>query len=304
MATLQATPVRAAAAAPACAGVKLATLLVATDFSPASEAALRCAATLARQQASKIYLLHVLPFPPGYPKPMQLPAPEPVGDENDANTKLYEALAAPDLSKIPHQALLCRGELWPVLEANIRQLRADLVVVGTHGREGFKKLLLGSAAEQVFRQSPCPVLTVGPQVDLDCLEGGGFRRVLYATDLSDSSRHRLPYALALAKQNLTLLHVLSSDITAAEYGATVFDQQDFATARNGLRAMVPADMDADALVESGLPASTILRVAQEQNANLIVMGLHTSSAFAATHLPWATAHRVICDAHCPVLTVR
>ncbi|MGI9103657.1 MAG: universal stress protein [Terriglobales bacterium] len=304
MASLQATPVHVPAPTSERPAVSVSTLLVATDFSPASDGALRCAAALAQRLQAKIFLLHVLPFQPGYPKPMQLMSTELDGDENDANAKLYQALSAPELKGIPHEALLCRSELWPALEANIRHLHAGMVVVGTHGREGFRKLLLGSVAEQVFRQSTCPVLTVGPHLDLDCLQDGGFRRVLYATDLSESSRHALPYALALAKQNLTLLHVLCSDITAAEYGATVFDRQDFASARDSLRTMIPPSMDADVIVESGLPASTILRIAQEQNANLIVMGVNPSSAFAATHLPWATAHRVICDAHCPVLTVR
>ncbi len=303
MATARA-PVRATAAAVAeRPSVALSTILVATDFSAASEAALRFGSALARQQRAKLYLFHALPLPAGYPKPME-PVPEISGDENEANIRLAAALSAPEFTGITHEALLCRGELWPALEANIRKFSVDLVVVGTHGREGWKKLLLGSVAEQVFRQASCPVLTVGPHVELDTLQDGGFRRVLYTSNFSESSLRALPYAITLARQNLSLLHVLCPDFNASEYGAAVFDSEDVIETRERLRHLLPAGMDADEMVEIGLPASTILRVAREQNASLIVMGVNPSSRFAATHLPWATAHRVICDAHCPVLTVR
>ncbi len=305
MATAEATPIaQLAAAAPGVRAVALANILVATDFSAASDAALRFGAALAHRQRSKIYLFHALPFLPGYPKPMEGGPPEVSGDENEANIKLGQALIRPELSGVACDALLCRSELWPALEANIRRFAIDLVVVGTHGREGLKKLLLGSIAEQVFRQSPCPVLTVGPHVEFDTLQDGGFRRVVYATDFSDSSLHSLPFAIALAKQNLSMLHVLCSDFSAGEYGRTVFDSEDVVDTRERLRHLLPPGIEAEEMVEVGFPASTIVRVARGLNASLIVMGVNPSSQFAATHLPWATAHRVICDAHCPVLTVR
>ena len=67
---------------------------------------------------------------------------------------------------------------------------------------------------------------------------------------------------------------------------------------------MPAGGKADVVVEAGIPDEIIVRVASAQNASLIVMGLHSQSVFAATHLPWTTAHRVVCNAHCPVMTVR
>ena len=67
---------------------------------------------------------------------------------------------------------------------------------------------------------------------------------------------------------------------------------------------MPAGSNTDVVVEVGIPGEIIVRVAHAQNASLIVMGLHSPSVFAATHLPWTTAHRVVCDAHCPVMTVR
>ncbi|MGZ4811975.1 MAG: universal stress protein [Terriglobales bacterium] len=284
--------------------VSLSNVLVATDFSPCSEAALRFAAALTRQQRGKVSLFHCLSLEPGFPKPMQATLPGIAGDENIAAIRMYQSLSQAEFADIATETIVGRGELWPVLEATTRQYGIDAIAVGTRGRDGFKKLLLGSVSEQIFRHSTLPVLTVGPRADPACLLDGGFRRVLYATDLLPSSLHGLAYAVALARQNLVLLHVLCSDLASGEYGATTFDDGDFFKKREQLRRLVPADLEADAIVESGLPASTILRVANEQNASVIVMGVNPSSAFAATHLPWATAHRVILEAHCPVLTVR
>jgi nucleotide-binding universal stress UspA family protein len=286
------------------ASVSISHILVATDFSRCSDAALEFAAALARQQRAKVSLFHCLQMEAGFPKPMQASLPELDGDRNTAATRMYEALSRAEFAHIETDAIIGRGELWPVLKATMRKYEIDMVVVGTHGRDGFRKLLLGSAAEQVFRHSVRPVMTVGPHADSSCLEDGGFRRVLYATDLSASSLHGLPYAVTLARQNLILLHVLCSGLASGEYGATTFEDVDFFTKREQLRRLIPGGVDAEAIVDTGLPASTILRVAHEQNASLIVMGVNPSSAFAATHLPWATAHRVIFEAHCPVLTVR
>jgi nucleotide-binding universal stress UspA family protein len=108
----------------------------------------------------------------------------------------------------------------------------------------------------------------------------------------------------MGKQNLTLLHVLYRDMAAAEFGSTVFDHQEFYDTREKLRGLIPPGVAAHATVELGIPADTIVRTAREQNSGLIVMGVNAKSALAATHLPWATAHRVICDSPCPVLTVR
>jgi nucleotide-binding universal stress UspA family protein len=69
--------------------------------------------------------------------------------------------------------------------------------------------------------------------------------------------------------------------------------------------MLPDGVEADVIVEVGLPDQVIVNVARRQEASMIVLGLHPhTSAFVAEHLPWTTAHRVVCDAHCPVMTVR
>jgi nucleotide-binding universal stress UspA family protein len=211
------------------------------------------------------------------------------------------------MAGIESETLLAQGDLWLELQGMIEKHDIDLVVIGTHGREGLKKLVLGSVAEEVFRRAPCPVVTVGPHVAPECFEQGRLRRVLFASDLSPSSLHALPFVTMLAQQHqasLTLLHVVATAVPNMDYDATAYVERELDEAREQLQRFVPAGSKADVVVEVGVPDEIIVRVARAQNASLIVMGLHLQSVFAATHLPWTTAHRVVCDAHCPVMTVR
>ena len=283
----------------------LKTILVATDFSRCAEPALRFAAALAREEKGKIFLVHVLPPAPAYPIPLDFGPPSAEGGE--ARSRMREALATPELAGVEHESLLEQGDLWPVLEAVIKENSVDVVIIGTQGRDGLTKLILGSVAEEVFRRSLCPVVTVGPRVAPECLHEGRLRRVVFATDLSPGSLHALPYALKLSEQHraeLTLVHALASAIPDAEYGAATFVQREVDEAQAQLRKLSPAGTEADIVVDVGTAAAIIVRVAERRNASLIVMGLRQQSVFAATHFPWSTAHRVVCDAHCPVLTVR
>ncbi len=285
-------------------GLRFENILVPTDFSRCSRAALRCAAGLARAESASVLLLHVVSLEPAYPVATEpLPA-ELLEEGNGVGPDVEELMSAPELSRLDHRAMVYRGDLASVLDEVVPANRIDLIVMGTHARDGMRKLFVGSVAEQVLRHASCPVLTVGPHADLDYVDIGRYPRVLFATDFSASSLRSLPYATHLATQNLTLLHVLCTDVASAEYGSTILDPIDYASARNQLRDIGAGDCDPDIVVTEGIPAESIVRTARQYNASLIVMGVNPKSAFAAIHFPWATAHRVICDAHCPVLTVR
>ena len=287
--------------------VSLQNILVATDFSPCSQMALHCAAVLARQGKGNVFLAHVLPFAPMSPIPMDAGPVFPVAVAKDPRFRMKELVSSPELAGIAGETLLGQGDLWLVLQDMIEQHDIELVVIGTHGREGLKKLVLGSVAEEVFRRAPCPVVTVGPHVAPECFEQGRLRRILFASDLSPASVHALPYVTMLAQQHqasLTFLHVVASAVPSADFDATASIERELDEAREQLRQFVPAGSKADVVVEVGIPGEIIVRVARAQNASLIIMGLHLQSVFAATHLPWTTAHRVVCDSHCPVMTVR
>jgi len=212
---------------------------------------------------------------------------------------------SPLLQGFPHQAAVEEGAVWDCLARMIREQETDLLIMGTHGRRGLQKLLMGSVAEELFRLAPCPVLTVGPGV-APAAGTAEFHRILFATDFSKESQAALPYAVSLAQENqarLTLLHVVE---TAAP-GYLADPDRVLAYFKKKLEELLPREAalwcEPELALESGAPGEGILKVAEEQHADLIVLGVRPIRRLA-THLPIATAHEVVCHAACPVLTVR
>lgn len=188
----------------------------------------------------------------------------------------------------------------------IEKHEIDLVVVGTHGRTGARKLLLGSRAEEIFRMASCPVLTVGPKVSRGAPAEIHPSQILYATDLTTTSQCGAGYALSLAQEHqacLTVLHVVREQNPSSEENRTRLKEYFI----KQLRELVPLEADlwcqTEFVVEFGAPADEILKVAARKNANLIVLGVRRSALFPG-HLPPATAYKVVCQSHCSVLTVR
>jgi nucleotide-binding universal stress UspA family protein len=285
-------------------------ILVTTDFSDHSIAALRQAAAIAALHDSDLTVLHVVAPEPMIERSLE-PAAWEYGDLiHAAESKMQKLESDEALGGLPHQMLVKHGDLEPVLKQVIEERRISLAVVGTHGRGGMTKLLLGSVAEEIFRISDCAVLTVGPQEDPPLLTHGRFHSIVYATDFSNASRLSLPYAIALARESearLTLLHVVDGNSLAAMYLQTQLQEESRKSLREMLpeSAMLPSAPDFE--VTSGYPAEEILRVADLKKADLIVLGVHKSSGWRArtsAHLPWGTAHTVVCHAKCPVLTAR
>jgi nucleotide-binding universal stress UspA family protein len=171
--------------------------------------------------------------------------------------------------------------------------------------------VLGSVAEEIFRQASCPVLTVGPNTTTTAAgkKPGEVTRILFATDFSPGSNAAAPYAVSLAQEcqaYLTLLHVIGEP----KPGKLVKPADLVHSYSQLLHKLVPAEPDLwsvpEYVVEKGDPAQKILEVAARTGAELIVLGVRQPSGFpgAATHLPIATAHKVVSHATCPVLTIR
>src|SRR5271157_5610792 len=122
---------------------------------------------------------------------------------------MADLMGSESLKDVEHKELIEQGEIPEVISKLVRKHGIDLIVVGTGGRKGLGKLLLGSVAEEIFRHAACPVLTMGPHAtgwEID----GNLRHILLATDFGAESVHGLPYAISLAEENrarLTLLHV-------------------------------------------------------------------------------------------------
>jgi len=286
--------------------VRLANILWTTDFSSPSESALAYVTAIARRYDSQVYIAHVI-----RPDAYQLVPPEAVGSALDltrrfAEQQMGELLISGRFRGIPHQVLLGEGELWQVLSGLLEKHEVDLIVVGTHGRTGVRKLLLGSVAEEIFRLAHCPVLTVGPHVPRDVPAAVELRHILYATDFTPTAERAAAYALSLAQEHqakLTLLHVIQDGGDASPKNQALM--QSFFTRR--LRELMPAEAsdwcDPELVLEAGAPAESILKVAANRQADLIVLGVRRTANFPG-HLPPATAYKVVCQAQCPVLTVR
>jgi nucleotide-binding universal stress UspA family protein len=193
------------------------------------------------------------------------------------------------------------------------RLHADLVVIGTHGRSGFERLFLGSTAEKVLRKSRRPVMTVPPRAPEAMPRGpGAFSRVLCAVDFSTSSTIALEHALSLARQErseLTLVHVV--ELFPAYYDFAPPEALNLTawteTARSQLRGMVPDSVRAECrmrdIVVTGTPYREILRLANDMEADLIVLGIQGRNAVDVFFFG-STAHHVVREARCAVLTLR
>lgn len=286
--------------------LSLRNILFATDFSAASDAAVPYALAFAQWYEAKVFVTHIVSPEPRLSVPLD-PLPVEADYNWQAAEKRMEAYSRRhDFDNVAHQFLLKQGGLVDVLSRVIRRQEIDLIVLGSHGRHGISKMVLGSTAEQVFRTASCPVLTVGPKATKGLGEPAALKRILFATDFSVGSLNALPYALSLAEENqasVILLHLITLAPIEQERQAALEH------AKANLRALVPGDAEAwckpEFVAQFDFPEDGILRLAELRDVDLIVMGVRrVRSVRLAAHAPWATAYEVVCRAHCPVLTVR
>ncbi len=275
-------------------------ILVATDFSPASETALLYAFGIARRNRAKVYMVHVI----GENFLTSDTQQRALDDAwREAHRVITDHYIAGRLDGIENKVLVKAGGIWETIEEMIDQYGIDLLVLGTRGRSRLGKLLLGSVAETIFRQAVCPVMTVGPKAAAE-IPSEGPRRILFATGFSAHSLQAGGYALWLAQRlnaELVLLHVHTAEASPQE--RTGIER----AAQERLQSLVPSDASISGgpkcLVEFGSAAERILAVANEQRPDLIVLGIRKPTSFVR-RLRWATAYEVVSNAPCPVLTVR
>jgi nucleotide-binding universal stress UspA family protein len=254
------------------------------------------------------------PIPPGEFPPESL-SPERTHDEVLARLSPFVSTADPagiTLNLEARSGIPARGILD---EAD--RLHSDLVVLGTHGHSGFERWILGSVTEKVLRKAVCPVLTVPPPVGdapRDPLQM--FKRILCAIDFSDVSLKGLEYALALAEEadaELLLMHVIEGLPDPPDWqqppGPAVVEYLRLSkeNAVTRLREALPHDArtlcQPQIVLTTGRPHREILRIAQERDAHLIVLGVHGNRPVDRLFFGSTTNH-VVRAAPCPVLTVR
>ncbi len=293
-------------------------ILVPVDFSEPSMQAVNYGLSLALQFNAHLVLAHIVPSSTAliYTFPTQS-----FGFEKDqvnyARSVLPTLVPEKSRDRVALQTIVRTGEVRSDLLEIVNNEKIDLVVMGTHGRNAFERFLLGSLTGRMLRKFNVPVLTVShldPSKELHSTDPVPLRHVLYATDLSDSAEIGLRFSIELARgtgARLTVLHVFDDLQTVhwdAEgggyYPEALQGLRDDALAR--LRNSIPEELCSDVLVTpvmvEGEAFREILRFAEEDKADLIVMNLQGKSRIESALLG-STAERVIRAAHIPVLSI-
>jgi nucleotide-binding universal stress UspA family protein len=299
-------------------------ILMATDFSETSRRAIPYALALARLYEAEVYFMHAIPARPHQPNPQGL-LPKELGRQRlDAEQLMKHFVETSAVGDLIHHSLVEQGPVADVICSIGERENIDLLVLGTHGRGGLKKLALGSVAEEMLRVVPCPTLTVGQNAAALMAGIPVFQRILFATDFGAGAARALPFALALTEKyraSLTLLHIMPPipilDSGPAAYGAPAcladelvsLEAKEKEESTRKLKQMIPHGTEPacepEYVIGTDSPAEGILGAAVARRIDLIVMGAHrVSYARTAAHMPGAVAHHVICEARCPVLTVR
>jgi nucleotide-binding universal stress UspA family protein len=300
--------------------VEIKRILCPTDFSEFSQHALEQAVALARWYGSGITALHVFMAPvtmtgvAAYEGPAMLDrAPFSASHGADRAEELERFVAPVAAAGVPIAREVAEGAIVDEIVTHARALPADLIVMGTHGRSGFERLLLGSVAERVLRKAPCPVLTVPRKAAASTTVA--FNRILCALDFSEPSLLALTYALSLAQEadaTLVVAHVVELLPEGDARELELLDTPKFRarfewSARERLTAAIPDGARNYCTIKeeiaTGKAYKEILRLAAAHDVDLIVMGVHGRGA--ADLLPFgSTTQHIVRQAACPVLTLR
>ena len=297
-------------------------ILCPVDFSDYSRHSFDRAVAIARACGASICVLHVLPVASGVAAiPFGPEGPGPFGlhtlNREQILTELPRFLGIDGKSGVPVDLHVSEA---PAIHQEIMfladRVAVDLIVLGTHGRSGFERLVLGSVAEKVLRTSPLPVMTVPPHAAAAPPAGRQpFRRILCASDFSSGSDGALHYAGSLAQRlaaELLALHVIQPIAVAADPIVAGLDPETYRAdleraAAKRLEEMIPAWIRSTCatteLLATGKPYVEILRVAAERQVDLIVMSVHGRNALDRLVFGSTTEH-VVRRAACPVLTIR
>ena len=286
--------------------IDISNILLATDFSETSEAALVYAGAVARQCGAVLHVAHVIA-----PDLLSLIAPNARASSlkeqwRQAETRMGDLRRADELFGTEYRPIISEGSVGAVLSNLVRERAIDLVVVGTRGHTGMKKLFLGSVAEEILGLVPCPLLTVGSKGPRQEPGVTQFHSIVAAIDFSAESMAAAKYAISLAQTlpaSLALLHVVEMVTPRSADDKLRLEKPFLKKLRRLIQEGQQFPRRIECMVEFGDPSTVILNTVTDRQSDLIVVGARRAEAFAA-HLPRSTAHRVTSEARCPVLTVR
>jgi nucleotide-binding universal stress UspA family protein len=298
--------------------IRIQRILVPVDFSEPSRKAANYGLALARQYDARLILVHIVPTSVGFNYAFP---PESFVFEKEQYDQAKQLLPAlipeDDREAVRLTTVVKAGDVRKELFGIIQDEAADLIVMGTHGRNAVERFMLGSLTERILRQVPIPILTVShvkPAKEPHDQGPVPLRHLLYATDLSEGNAAGLKFSIDLARgagARLTVLHVIQQ-ADAVYWGAnmgayTSLDMEKLREdAMDRLRYSIPeewcTDVKVTPILAEGNPFREIVRFTEEQNVDMIVMNLQNKGRLERALLG-STAERVIRSATVPVLSL-
>ncbi len=286
-------------------GLTIDRIVLATDFSPASEAATDYARGLAKRFSSNLTIAHVVDLSVSM-LTEQVAMGIPIDDMRRTSSENLERL----LNDLNYEGIRATAHTLEgrnpaaAIVGFAQQLKADLIITGTHSRHGISKWILGSCAEGIIRHADCPVLTIGPMAKKPTKEAISFNSIILATDLSPGAAKKAAVALALGQDSMAkiyLCHVLEHP--GKDISENLELQFKFEAALQNLIPQSSFDWcNTECMVEQGEVAPHILKTAKEVGADLIVLGARRSSSWFA-HLGEGVVGQVLMHSESPVMTI-
>ena len=280
-------------------------VLFATDFSPITAVAFSYASAITNSYHSKLYAAHVINTESFDKLEAESTRILIENLRDQASRKVTELLEPLHLPRSRYEIVVAEGVISEVLMDIIRRDQIDIAVLGTHGRRAFKKLIMGSITEEVFRMASCPVLTVGPKATPPAQ--GKLWHILYAVEFAPDVSNAARTAVSLAERNganLTLMNVREDMPTSANIAAESTEP-----VQRWISEHVAPDSSLRQRIrfETGFGPATdaILDYAEKSAVDMIVVSVRQLDPFIAAHLPIPdTTYGLVSRARCPVLTVR
>ncbi len=293
-------------------------ILVAHDFSSGSSRALDYGIEFAVENGAELHFLHVevlhdggnIPNHPNKTK-AQLLREELRSDILKSLDK--QGFEYNELSAIQY-TVLREIAAAPAIISYCKKYKIDLVVMGTHGRRGMSRKIMGSVAEEVVRLAPCTVFTVREQLEFESL-AESLNTIAVPFDFSDHSRYALAYAKEMADSfgaTLDIVHVIEEKLHPAFYGPSIssiydlepdIEKKILQELKQIYSSMEGPRVEASFTVLSGHPVKELVKWTETKGHNLLVIATHGLSGFERVVLGSVT-ERVVRQAPCPVITVK
>lgn len=286
-------------------------VLCAVDFSEPSIEALRYAVSVARRTGATVHAVHAwqLPVVPLADGGVVLGIDMTDRIRADLDRAIRELVAKHRAPEAPIEAHLVMGDPAATVIGEAKRLGCDTIVIGTHGRSGLPRAILGSVAERVVRTAPTRVFVVPPRLEgHESFADRPVRTILCAVDFSRTSEEALREAVELAETSDARVHV----VHCWELAAFAHPNSELAVSherqlRQDLEGLVHRYAARKAplvpVIRRGIHYVEIVELAREVSADLVVIGTEGKTGLAHLFLG-SVAERVVRSSPVPVLTVR